>query len=96
MKAIILLQSIIIVLGAYYIYTMSHAVSVEPSPVPVVDMVPTTSPTDVHEGYVAPTKQPPTDVAATATVKTTVTGGNDAGMEYPINPDYNYPDQPLR
>ncbi len=95
MKAIILLQSIIIVVGAYYIYTLSHAVTAQPV-APVIDMVPTTTPGVIHEGYVAPTSQPPKDTAATTAKKIAPTGPNDSGMEYPTNPDSNYPDQPIR
>jgi hypothetical protein len=94
MRAIILLQSIIIILGAYYIYTMTHAVKVEESPVPVVDMVPTTEPTDTHPGYVPPKANPPSDEpVSSTTLKSTVTGPNDAGMEYPDAPP---PDKTLR
>jgi hypothetical protein len=95
MRAIILIQSIIIVVGAYYIYTMSHAVTAQPV-APVIDMVPKTTPTEIHEGYVAPTTQPPKDIPVSTTTKSKVTGPNDAGMEYPTNPDVNYPDQPVR
>jgi hypothetical protein len=96
MRAIILIQAIIIVLGAYYIYTMSHAVKVEQSPVPVVQMIPATTTNEVHPGYVPPTTQPPSDVPPATTSKSVIKGPNDAGMEYPTNPDVNYPDQPIR
>lgn len=87
MRAIILIQAIIIVVGAYYIYTLSHATQVTESPVPVVEMVPTTTtPTVIRTGYTAPTTQPPVDTPTTNPTPSTVTGPNDAGMEYPTNP----------
>lgn len=95
MRVIILIQSIIIVLGAYYIYTLSHATSVVQTPTPRVEMMPATTTSDVHPGYTPPTTQPPKDTPEGTTTKA-IKGANDAGMEYPTNPDINYPDQPLR
>lgn len=81
MKAIILIQSIIILLGAYYVYTMNHRVSVVTEP-PIVEIAPMKVP-DTLEEYTPPTGNPPADetsVESSATIK----GPNDAGMEYPI------------
>jgi len=95
MRTIILIQAIIIVLGAYYLYTLTHVTKVEQSPAPVVEMVPASTTSTIHPGYVPPTTQPPKDdVSSSAT--STVKGATDVGgMEYP-NPDSNYTDQPLR
>ena len=84
MKAIILLQSIIILLGAYYIYTLSQA----KAPADVTPMIHLEQATTTeHPGYVPPTGPPPTDesldVPSDATTSTP-TGPSDAGMEYPV------------
>ena len=80
MRIIIIVQSLIILVGAYYIYTLSQAVPVETTPLPIrVE----SSPINEREGYVPPTENPPgVDTAMTAT--SSVSGPNDAGMEYPI------------
>ena len=95
MRAIILIQSIIIVLGAYYIYSISPATAVQPSLVPIVQIVPV-APTTTHAGYVAPKTQPPKDDTIIHASSSGITGPSDAGMEYPTNPDTTYPNQPLR
>ena len=85
MRTIILVQSIIIVLGAYYIYTLSAAAPVVQTPVPAVEIVPVSTTTEVRTGYSGPTTQPPEPTALPDTFISTssVTGPNDAGMEYP-------------
>ena len=85
MRAILLIQSIIILLGAYYIYTLSHVTKVELSPVPVVQMVPTSTPNKLREGYTPPTTQPPKDTPVIQATTSSITGPSDAGMEYPTN-----------
>ncbi len=81
MKVIILIQSIIILLGAYYMYTMSQRVEVVAEP-PIVEMTPMKVP-DTLEGYTPPTSNPPAD-ETTVESGTTIKGPNDAGMEYPV------------
>ena len=79
MKVIILIQSIIILLGAYYIYTLSKAeVVIETTPVEQIVV-----PKPIRAGYVEPTEQPPRDVSE-LDASSTIKGPNDSGMEYPI------------
>lgn len=77
MRIIILIQTIIIIVGAYYVYTLSKgaaeqegadsAISIE-----VVETPAPTSPQEVEA-----------EVSASTTADVPVSGGNDAGMEYP-------------
>jgi hypothetical protein len=80
MKIILVIQSLIILAGAYYIYTLSHETA-EPEVV-------------VNEVIPAPTSTPATiEVEETATVETKantpvpIAGPNDAGMEWPVFED---------
>ena len=82
MKIIILIQSIIILVGAYYIYTLPQAKTVVES-APTVQIVPVDT---VREGYVPPTTQPPRDESVTTetSASSNISGPSDVGMEYPI------------
>lgn len=81
MRTIIIIQSLIILLGAYYVYTLRASTLVTPEPelVPVAEMKVAPA---VIEGYIPPTENPPRD--ETETDATTVTGSSDVGMEFPI------------
>lgn len=82
MKVIILVQSIIIVLGAYYLYTLREQVSEVPTNA-TLELMPVIPPN--RDGYVPPTEQPPVEVTEASASTTEMIGGpNDAGMEYPI------------
>lgn len=81
MRIIIIVQSIIILLGGYYLYTQSQLKTVEPVTVPT--LVPA-APADEHPGYEPPTENPPGyEAEVSATTTSPVTGPSDAGMEYP-------------
>ena len=77
MRIILIIQFVIIALGAYYIYTLSNAEEVKVVPaVAAIPVVETTKP--VYREEVAST----TEIKADTT--TSVSGGTDVGMEYPI------------
>jgi hypothetical protein len=78
MKIIIIIQSLIILAGAYYIYTLSAPIVIdEPSPTITPALI-------IREGYTPPTANPPAVTESTTTIETGVSGPSDAGMEYPI------------
>jgi hypothetical protein len=78
MRTIVIVQTLIIIAGAYYIYTLSQA----PAPEPEVEtiqtdpVVPVTPPPVVEAA--------PVVVPATTTVSTDPSGHSDVGMEFPI------------
>jgi hypothetical protein len=80
MRIIIIIQTLIILAGAYYLYSQSQQPEVEVSPV-----LTATTTTPFLEGYTPPTENPPSfeDVATTSDMSD-ITGHNDVGMEYPI------------
>ncbi len=79
MKLIILIQTLIIIVGAYYVYLLSHSTEVIVEPVPPVS-APIVSPGTVREGYTPPTANPPADPNE---LNSEVTGHSDVGMEFP-------------
>jgi len=81
MRTIIIIQAIIIVLGAYYLFMQSQKNAAVPDVVtPAEVVVPT-----VREGYTPPTENPPTTSTIDATTSQSgITGHSDVGMEYPI------------
>lgn len=81
MRTIIILQAIIILLGAYYLFTQSQEkVAVTPDEVPSAVVVPT-----VREGYTPPTENPPRTETTDASSSTSgIVGHSDVGMEYPV------------
>ena len=84
MRIIIIIQSLVTLLGAYYIYTLSYTVTVSETP-PVMQVerrVPTTA-----AEYVPPATNPPAESADTASSSAGASGPNDTGMEYPIMDD---------
>jgi hypothetical protein len=82
MRTILLIQTLIIVAGGYYIYRISH----EATPAEVVPVVATTT---VSVSKVTPPKaadivaSSTTEVGTSSTVQTNPTGPHDAGMEWP-------------
>ncbi|MBY0538305.1 hypothetical protein K2P47_02815 [Patescibacteria group bacterium] len=80
MKLIIIIQTLIIIAGAYYVYLLSNPKEVIVEPVPEAS-VPVIESDSVREGYTPPTVNPPADPA---TLNSEVTGHSDVGMEYPI------------
>jgi hypothetical protein len=83
MKLIIIIQSLIIIAGAYYVYTLSHTTEVIVESAPTIKM--NIEPGMVREGYTPPTENPPVDPVK---ADSEVTGHSDVGMEFPI-PDEN-------
>lgn len=79
MKLIIIIQTLIIIAGAYYVYLLSNATEVIVEPVPEVSM-PVVEKGEPRDGYTPPTENPPTDPA---TLNSEVTGHSDVGMEFP-------------
>ncbi len=80
MKTIIIIQTLIIIAGGYYVYLLNNPkteVVVEPS---VNTMPAAPAPGTVREGYTPPTSNPPIDPV---TASSSVTGHSDVGMEYP-------------
>jgi hypothetical protein len=80
MKLIIIIQTLIIVAGAYYVYLLTHPKEV------TIESVPTTTAPVVEEGavrenYTPPTENPPADPA---TLDSEVMGHSDVGMEFPV------------
>jgi hypothetical protein len=77
MKIILVIQSLIILAGAYYIYTLSHETVEQDEVVTKVVPAPTSTPAAV-------------EIEATTTVETKTNapvpsaGPNDAGMEWPV------------
>ena len=80
MKLIIIIQSLIIVAGAYYVYTLSHSQDVIAEPMPT-DAAPLVMPGMPREGYTPPTENPPADPNE---LNSEVTGHSDVGMEFPV------------
>jgi hypothetical protein len=83
MKIIILIQSLVILAAAAYIYWLSQ------NPVIIMEerapmLAPTTTPPFL-EGYTPPTENPPGYTeSATSSDSSDITGHSDVGMEYPI------------
>ncbi len=75
MKIILIIQAIIIVLGAYYIYTLRQTTE-EP-----VVATPVVTPEPLPE---TPPLTPTTSPIEPVTVESEISGPNDAGMEWPI------------
>lgn len=80
MKLIIIIQTLIIIAGAYYLYLLNNEKEVIVEPVTETSM-PVVEPGTVREGYTPPTENPPADPA---TLNSGVTGNSDVGMEFPI------------
>lgn len=75
MRTIIIIQTLIIIAGAYYIYTLSQAPVIAPEPEPVViEEVVTPVPEPVVE------TEPEPDMSS---VSADLTGHSDVGMEFP-------------
>jgi hypothetical protein len=80
MRTIIIIQTIIILAGAYYVYQLSQPKEMPASPT----LEATTTPAFL-EGYTPPTENPPPfENVATTTQESDITGHSDVGMEYPI------------
>ncbi len=79
MRIIIIIQTIIILAGAYYFYTQSQVPAVAPETI-VPTLQPATS-TSNYPGYEPPTGNPPGfEAEATSSVDVSA---SDVGMEYP-------------
>ncbi len=79
MKLIIIIQTLIIIAGGYYVYLLTHSTEVIVEPVPTVKI--NIEPGTVREGYTPPTENPPADEAVQSSE---VTGHSDVGMEFPV------------
>ncbi len=80
MKIIIIIQTLIIIAGGYYVYLINNPkteVVVEPQ---VNTMPPAPAPGAVRENYTPPTSNPPVDPVEASS---SVTGHSDVGMEFP-------------
>lgn len=80
MKLIIIIQTLIIIAGGYYVYLLSNATEVIVEPAPETSM-PVIESGSARDGYTPPTENPPADPA---TLNSEVTGHSDVGMEYPV------------
>jgi len=80
MKLIIIIQTLIIIAGAYYVYLLSNKDEVIVEPVAETSM-PVVEPGTPREGYTPPTENPPADPNE---LNSEVTGHSDVGMEFPI------------
>lgn len=80
MKLIIIIQTLIIIAGAYYVYLLSNKDEVIVEPVTETS-VPVVEPGTPREGYTPPTENPPADPNE---LNSAVTGHSDVGMEFPI------------
>jgi hypothetical protein len=76
MRIILIIQTLIIIAGAYYFYTEIYS---KDSAEPVVREIELPPPATTTEK--APAAEP---VAATTSANTTIAGPNDAGMEWPV------------
>lgn len=82
MKLIILIQTLIIIAGGYYVYLLTHEKEVPVAAEPTIEMnIESDLPKD---GYVPPTENPP---AETIVDETGPIGHSDMGMEFPIPDD---------
>jgi hypothetical protein len=79
MKLIIIIQTLIIIAGGYYVYLLTNKTEVVAEPVPTIEM--DVAPVAPREGYVPPTENPPMDPVE---AKSEVTGHSDVGMEFPV------------
>jgi hypothetical protein len=73
MKIILIIQSLIIVAGAYYLFTLNHEVVTEVQPVVVETLPETPAATTTDEAVTTRETDVSSDIA----------GPNDAGMEWP-------------
>lgn len=81
MRIIIIIQALVILIGAYYIFAQSQENVDSPEMLTVPAMV---VPTD-RAGYTPPTEDPPVDETKSENNATSgITGHSDVGMEYPI------------
>ncbi len=81
MRIIIIIQTLIILAGAYYLYQQSKQ-TVETPMRPTLEA---TSTPVLLDGYLPPTENPPPlDSVATTSKASDITGHSDVGMEYPI------------
>lgn len=83
MKLIIIIQTLIIIAGGYYVYLLSHPKKVIEDSAPTI-VAPTVKPGTPREGYTPPTANPPIDPS---TSDSAVTGHSDVGMEFPTPDD---------
>ncbi len=81
MKIIIIIQTLIIIAGGYYVYLLTNEKSEVIVETPVENKEVETA--AKREGYEPPTENPPSNIAEEV-VETEITGHNDVGMEYPI------------
>jgi hypothetical protein len=81
MRIIIIIQTVIILLGAYYFYMQSPVQTVLTAPV-VPTLQPATS-TGKYPGYEPPTGNPPGYEAEVIASSSVNVSASDAGMEYP-------------
>ena len=80
MKIIIIVQTLIIVAGGYYVYLLNNPKTEVVIEAPVITMpTPPATGTD-RAGYTSPTSNPPVNPI---TASSSVTGHSDVGMEYP-------------
>jgi hypothetical protein len=79
MKLIIIIQTLIIIAGAYYVYLLSNPKEIV-EPVSETSM-PVVEPGTPRQDYTPPTENPPADPT---TLNSEVTGHSDVGMEFPI------------
>jgi hypothetical protein len=80
MKLIIIIQTLIIIAGAYYLYVLNNDTEVIVEPVAETSM-PVVEPGTARQGYTPPTENPPADPNE---LNSEVTGHSDVGMEFPI------------
>ena len=83
MRTIIIIQTLIIIAGGFYIYTLSKEPKAEVKTEAPAIVTPPENIKNLHPGYVPPTENPPA-VEATASGSKAFPGNSDAGMEYPI------------
>lgn len=81
MKLIIIIQTLIIIAGGYYVYLLSHPKEMpvsENSGQPIINI--TTDTEATRTGYIPPTENPP---VVPIEASTSATGHSDVGMEFP-------------
>ena len=80
MKIIIIIQTLIIIAGGYYVYLLNNPKTEVVVELPVKTIPPAPAPGAIREGYTPPTSNPPIDPTKASS---SVTGHSDVGMEFP-------------
>lgn len=81
MRTIIIIQTLIIIAGGFYIYNLNKMPKTEVKTDSPSIVIPADKTKNIHSGYTPPTGNPPSQTPATTTKG--APSHSDAGMEFP-------------